>query len=331
MDGQPVKVIWTREDDLRHDYLHTVSAEHLEAGLDENGKCVAWLHRSVAPTILSTFVEGAKNQFNIELGMTLLQAAPTIPNIRIENPEAAAHTRIGWFRSVSNVPHAFATQSFIAEMAHAAGKDHRDYLLELIGPPRKVDTRTQGDDWNHGEDPGALPDRHGAPEPGDRSRLTHGRLGQVDAQGQRAGVGRDLFVRHVCRRGGAGGGRRQRQCQGAAHRHRSRLRRGRQSRTHRVADRRRGRDGHGGGDVQRDLVQERPRRTGQPERVRSRAPSARRRWTFVCTSCRATTRSPLGGVGEPAVPPIAPAICNAIFAATGKRIRALPVRDQLKT
>ena len=75
MDGQPVKVVWTREDDLRHDYLHTVSVERLEAGLDENGKCVAWLHRSVAPTILSTFVEGAKNQFNIELGMTLLQAA----------------------------------------------------------------------------------------------------------------------------------------------------------------------------------------------------------------------------------------------------------------
>ena len=153
MDGKAVKVVWTREDDLRHDYFHTVSVERLEAGLDDKGQCVAWLHRSVAPTILSTFAAGAKNKFAIEQGMTLRQVAPTIQNVRIENPDAEAHTRIGWFRSVSNVPHAFATQSFIAEMATAAGRDHRDYLLDLIGPARRIDVRTQGDEWNHGEDP----------------------------------------------------------------------------------------------------------------------------------------------------------------------------------
>src|SRR6266850_1072161 len=157
MDGAPVKVVWTREDDLRHDYLHTVSVERLEAGLDENGKCTAWMHRSVAPTILSTFVPDAKNQFFIELGMSLLNVAPTIPNVRIENPEAEAHTRIGWFRSVSNVPHAFAIQSFIAEMAAAAGKDQKDYLLEVIGPARRVSPETLGDTWNHGESPERYP------------------------------------------------------------------------------------------------------------------------------------------------------------------------------
>jgi isoquinoline 1-oxidoreductase beta subunit len=56
-----------------------------------------------------------------------------IPNLRIENPEATAHTRIGWFRSVSEVPHAFAVQCFVAEIAAAAGRDHREYLLDLIG------------------------------------------------------------------------------------------------------------------------------------------------------------------------------------------------------
>src|SRR5206468_6675979 len=55
VDGKPVKVTWTREDDLHNSYYHTVSVEHLEAGVDGQGKPVAWLHRSVAPTIISTF------------------------------------------------------------------------------------------------------------------------------------------------------------------------------------------------------------------------------------------------------------------------------------
>ena len=63
-----------------------------------------------------------------------------IPNIRIENPEAPAHTRIGWFRSVYNIPHAFALQSFVAELAAAQGGPE-GYLLELIGPPQIVSRR----------------------------------------------------------------------------------------------------------------------------------------------------------------------------------------------
>ena len=51
--GKPVKVTWTREDDLHNDYFHAVSAQHLEAGLDANGKVVAWLHRAAEPTIIS--------------------------------------------------------------------------------------------------------------------------------------------------------------------------------------------------------------------------------------------------------------------------------------
>ena len=70
-----------------------------------------------------------------ELGMGLVDVPFDIPNLRCENGEAEAHARIGWFRSVSNIPHAFAIQSFAAEMAHAAGKDQKDYLLELMGRP----------------------------------------------------------------------------------------------------------------------------------------------------------------------------------------------------
>src|ERR1700676_1465115 len=115
--GAPIMGQWTREDDVRHGFLHTVSAERIEAGLDKNGKVIAWRHRSVAPTIASTFAAGAAHEASFELGMGLVDMPFEIANIQCENPEAAAHTRIGWFRSVSNIPHAFAVQSMVGELA----------------------------------------------------------------------------------------------------------------------------------------------------------------------------------------------------------------------
>src|SRR5262249_60640939 len=131
--------------------LQTVSAEALAAGVDAQGLPVAWLHRSVAPTIISTFDASAKNEAPFELGMGVINVPFAIANVRIENPEAPAHTRIGWFRSVSNIPHAFAVQSFVAELAAAAGRDQKDFLLEVIRPPRGVSPEALKDSWNHGE------------------------------------------------------------------------------------------------------------------------------------------------------------------------------------
>ena len=102
MGGQPVKLTWTREDDLHHDYFHTVCAQHLEAGLDANGKVTAWLHRTAEPTILSIFAPDPKALAPFELGLGLSGMPYAIPNIRIENPEATAHARIGWLRSTTS-------------------------------------------------------------------------------------------------------------------------------------------------------------------------------------------------------------------------------------
>ena len=112
--------------------------------------------------------------------MGVINVPFAIPNVRIENPEAEAHTRIGWFRSVSNIPHAFAVQSFVAELAAAAGRDQKDYLLEVIGPARRVSPETLGDDWNHGE----APERY----PVDTGRLRR----VVETVAREAGWGRKL-------------------------------------------------------------------------------------------------------------------------------------------
>jgi isoquinoline 1-oxidoreductase beta subunit len=135
--GKPVKVVWTREDDIRFDFLHSVAAMYLKAAIGPDGKPTAWLQRTVYPPIASTFAVDAKYADD-EMSLGWNNLPFDIPNHRAENGPADAHVRIGWLRSVANVYHAFAIHSFADELANAANKDSAEYLLELIGPPRII-------------------------------------------------------------------------------------------------------------------------------------------------------------------------------------------------
>ncbi len=136
--GKPVKVVWSREDDIKFDVYHSVAAMYMKAALGADGKPTAWLQRTVFPPIGSTFDANANYSGPDELGLGLTDLPFAVANLRAENGPATAHVRIGWFRSVANIYHAFGIHSFADELAHAAGKDPLEYLLQLLGPDRIV-------------------------------------------------------------------------------------------------------------------------------------------------------------------------------------------------
>ncbi|AEF03498.1 xanthine dehydrogenase family protein molybdopterin-binding subunit [Alteromonas naphthalenivorans] len=326
--GKPIRVQWTREDDIQHGFYHAVSAQHIEASLDENGGIDAYLHRTAFSPIASTFQQDATAPFSFELRLGFTDNPINTPNMKLESGEAPAKARIGWMRSVSNIFHAFAIQSFIAEAAHKAGRDQKDYLLETIGPDRIIDVTEQNAEYdNYGADKDAYPLDIG------RLRKAIEKVADMSGWGRELPKGRGLGI--------------------AAHRSFltyvatvvevevsdagdlkiikswASIDAGTVVNTDTVKNQVQGGSIFGITAAISDGITFDKGRAQQSNFHDYRVPRMSDAPLDVEVEI-IPSDAPPAGVGEPATPVYAPALCNAIFAACGKRIRQLPIGNQLK-
>ena len=324
--GKPVKVVWTREDDIKFDYYNAVASMYMKAALGTKGKPSAWLQRSVFPPISSTFDVNAVYGDPPHLAQGWLDIPYDLPNLRVENGPAKNHVRIGWLRSVANIYHGFAIQCFTDELAHAAGRDQVDYLLDLIGEPRKIDfTGVQYP--NYGASLETYPWETGrlrnvtelVAEKSNWGKRKHGKAGSgIGIAAHRSFLTYvatvvevevdDLGVVHIPRvdmalDAGVVVNRKATvaQFEGAAVFGTSIVRSGEITAAN--------------GAIKQSNFHD------YPVTRMMQAP-------YQTNVHIVDSDAPPAGVGEPGVPPLVAALCNAIFAATGKRVRDLPNTKQ---
>ncbi len=323
--GKPVKVTWSREDDIRFDYYHTVAAMYMKAAIGANGKPTAWLQRVAYPSIGTTFNPAATHAEPFEMMMGWNDVPFDIPNHRAENGPAKNHVRIGWLRSVANIYQAFAVHSFVDELANLAKRDSVEYLLDVLGQPRVI---ALGKDYiNHGKTQEQYPV--------DTARMRNVIQLAAEKSGwanKKPTKGRALGI--------------------AAHR--SFL-------TYVAVVTEVEVDDKGKIRIPRMDIAVDAGTIINPDRVKSQFEGAGVFGTSIALMSEITAKNgeiqqsnfhdyqvarmneapmivnvhiipssaPPAGVGEPGVPPVMPAITNAIAAATGKRIRELPIKRQL--
>lgn len=135
---RPVKVVWSREDDIQSAYYHAGAVENIKAGIDDKGKITAWHQQAAYPSIGSTFNHQTNTPQDFELSLGFGDFAYDIDNVLMEKAEANAPVRIGWMRSVCNIQHSFALNCFLDELAHAANIPTQQLMLESLGPDRDI-------------------------------------------------------------------------------------------------------------------------------------------------------------------------------------------------
>ncbi|WP_444994849.1 molybdopterin cofactor-binding domain-containing protein [Aliikangiella sp. IMCC44359] len=317
----PIKVLWTREDEIQHGYYHSPSYQTLAATVDKNNKISGWHHSMVNHPIAATFNPAAKTAGSADLGQADMMY--DVPNILMDLGDTETFMRIGWVRSVTNINNAFAACSFADELAHTTGKDPKDFLLELIGKDQKIDyTKDNYQYGNYGEPL----DKY----PADTNRLKN----VIQLVAQKANWGKKLAKGH-----GVGIAAHRSFCSYVATVVEVSMKNGK-VKIESI---------HSAVDVGKVL---------NPDRVRSQMEGAAIFSASLAFYGEITAKNGAveqsnfhdyqmaridqiptihthivksealpTGIGEPGVPPFAPALCNAIFAATGERYRRLPLKQ----
>jgi isoquinoline 1-oxidoreductase beta subunit len=310
--GAPVQVVWTREDDIRHDFYRPAAYHALHAGLDNRGKLIAWRHRGSSPSI-ETFYNGTAISPQAAAQVDSLDfPALFIPNFRLEFAVAESGMPVGYWRSVDSSGNQFALSSFFDEAARAAGRDPVEFLLSTLGSSRKIDLGNQGS-----IDVGR---RRGVIELAAEKSNWHQPLPAGRGRGIAAAFGWGSYVAQVA----------EVSCDAATG----------SIRIHRVVcaidcgiavnplgvkAQMEGAINFGLAQTLKSAITVNHGRVEQSnfhdyEVLRMSDAPAEIDVHIVPST------DPPGGCGEPGVPPIAAALGNAIFAATGKRIRRLPIR-----
>jgi isoquinoline 1-oxidoreductase beta subunit len=159
--GKPVKVVWTREEDLQHDLYRAAMSHRIEAGLDSQGQLIGWSHKAVSGSIMKDIdPAGIKNGVDIMSlwGLVDFPGSPDnnrimyeIPNFYVEFLLSDLPIPVHPWRSVQNGPNAFVIESFVDELAHAAGKDPLEFRLNLlkneVRPRRVLETVAEKAGW----------------------------------------------------------------------------------------------------------------------------------------------------------------------------------------
>jgi isoquinoline 1-oxidoreductase beta subunit len=311
--GAPVQVVWSREDDIRHDFYRPAACHVLQAGLDAQGQLTSWRHRGSSPSIDAFYSGTGISPQDAAQVDSLDFPALFVPNFRLEFTVAESVLPVGYWRSVSASGNQFVISGFFDEAAHAAGRDPLEFLLASFGSARKISTGGETIDVGRRRTVIEL----AAEKSGWRTPLAAGR-----GRGIAAAFGWGSYVAQVA------------EVTCDAKNGILRVDRavcavdcGTAINPLGVKAQMEGAINFGLAQALKSEITVTNGRVDQSnfhdyEVLRmSDAPP------FIEVHIVPSTEPP-GGCGEPGVPPAAPALANAIFAATGKRIRRLPIRAE---